>query len=488
MENNFDKIFKDKLEHRQFEMKPEYWEGAEALIDADKKSGDWRRFLIWFGVALMAGLGVFFIWKNDNSNPIVENDKTENTALGNVSSPTIENDKSEFEISDKNVSEAENKLTELNDTNIAENVSTPALGENKKSEKNIAEVKSTKPLNQNTDLFSKTIPSNPSVNNLENNNNSNEIENNNNASSSSNSNTPTFTSDEGIQSNQPIGNINSNTGAKENEEKLIPIIDKEISSIRTEDVIKKEETRVQPIASSSTVMLPFLELLLANNKKIEKLDLEAVCPFTPSRDKFTYGLFGGAVGYPLIENSSETPFIGFKGGLLMERNFEIGKAKLAVGAELAYHYRSGNFVATKQNEVTSYSFGRSIAQAKLTPENLHYLELPIYLKYQKNRMTLETGASFNYLLGVGGKIIEADRTENSGWVPSLGFKKNHVNVLLGFHYRISDNLHFGVRANYTPGGILDKGVILPDGLTVALQESRPFYVTFRVTQYLKLKR
>jgi hypothetical protein len=35
MENNFDKIFKDKLENRKFEMKPEYWAGAEALIEAD---------------------------------------------------------------------------------------------------------------------------------------------------------------------------------------------------------------------------------------------------------------------------------------------------------------------------------------------------------------------------------------------------------------------------------------------------------------------
>jgi hypothetical protein len=53
MENDFDKIFKDKLEHRQFEMKPEYWEGAEALIEADERSGGWRRLFVWFGKMIL---------------------------------------------------------------------------------------------------------------------------------------------------------------------------------------------------------------------------------------------------------------------------------------------------------------------------------------------------------------------------------------------------------------------------------------------------
>ena len=229
-------------------------------------------------------------------------------------------------------------------------------------------------------------------------------------------------------------------------------------------------------------------MFLANNKKVKELDLNTVWSKIPSRDKFVFGGFGGAVGYPLTENSSDNLYIGFKTGLILERNFQIGKANMALGTELTYHYRSGNFVATKQNEVASYSFGRSVAQRKLTPENLHYFELPLYLKYQKKRMTLETGASFNYLLGVRGTVTEVDGTSQSGWVPSLGFKNNHVNVLLGFHYRISDNLHFGVRANYTPGGILDKEAVLPDGITVALQESRPFYLTFRLTQYLKFRK
>ena len=101
-------------------------------------------------------------------------------------------------------------------------------------------------------------------------------------------------------------------------------------------------------------------------------------------------------------------------------------------------------------------------------------------------MTFETGASINYLLGVKGEVTGLDGEVQSGLVPSLGFKKKNVSILLGVHYRISDNIHLGLRANYTRGGILDKGAILPNGIVTALQESKPFYLSFRFTQYLKL--
>jgi len=487
MENNFDKIFKDKLEHRQFEMKPEYWAGAEALIEADEKSGGWRKFMLWFGVALVAGLSVFFIWKNDNSNAIVEKETTTNTTLENVITPRLENEKNKIGISKDNISEV--RIAEQNSStgkNNSANILAPTFSEYKKTEKNATDLKNTKQLNGGQNNFSKIIPSKSSANNLVGSYNSSEVEHG--ISNSNNNNTPTFMLNGGNQSNQSEENTAGIVAQKDNEEKLIPIVPKEISSIKDAKFLKEEGIVVQPIASTSTIPLPFLEMFLANNKKVEQLDLEPVCPFTPRRDDFVFGIFGGAVGYPLIENNSETPFIGFKTGFLIERNFEIGKANMAMGAELTYHYRSGNFVATKQNEVERYSFGRSVAQSKLTPENLHYLELPLYLKYQKLRMTFETGASFNYLLGVRGKVTEANGSVQSGLVPSLGFKRNYVNVLLGFHYRISDNLHFGVRADYTPGGILDSKAELPDGITVALQESKPFYLTFRITQYLKLKK
>lgn len=487
MENNFDNFFKDKLEHRKFEMKPEYWEGAEALIDADERSDGWRRFFIWFGVALIVGLGVFFIWKNDVSNELVENEKISNTIVENVLPETIDNSistKKEFEnkSSVEEESNIENNLSSnLEEKNNSVKVLAPALG-NDNSSKNeepiskkleISKVFKSKPSGLNQDGFSETIPDFDT-------NNIDENEFNSDGTGNDNANTSTKNIS---NENSPIITFNDSENKSETNESI-----KDSSSKADEEGSKEEVTMVQPIVSNSTILLPFLEMFLANNKKIKELDLNKTWPYTPPRNKFAFGIFGGAVGYPLTENSSDNLYIGFKTGLILERNFQIGKANMAVGTELTYHSRSGNFVETKQNEVASYSFGRSVAQAKLTPENLRYFEIPLYLKYQKKRMTFETGASFNYLLGVKGTVTEVDGTFQSGWVPSLGFKNKHVNVLLGFHYRISDNLQIGVRANYTPGGILDKNAILPEGITGALQESRPFYLTIRVTQYLKFKK
>ncbi len=485
MENNFDNFFKDKLEHRQFEMKPEYWEGAEALIEADERSRGWQRFLVWFGVALIAGLAIFFIWKNDNVNLAVEKDTRSNNTYENVLPEGSENSLStketfNTETSDSRKSNVENNLT----PNISENnesVNT-LLGNNNSSKiKEQVSKKSTttktlnsNSLNPNSINFPTTVPSSDSEKNEENKLNASEIKDkkayNNSTKVNENENNPI------IALNEEPKDENNKTNSSENDIK------------KNEERSNAEEIVVQPIASSSTILLPFLEMFLANNKKIEKLDLNTVWTKNPSRDKFAFGIFGGAVGYPLTENSSDNRFIGFKTGLLIERNFQLGNANMAMGTELTYHYRSGNFVETKQNEVARYSFGRSVSQSKLTPEDLHYFELPLYLKYQKKRMTFETGASFNYLLGVRGTVSELDGTSQSGWIPDIGFKNNYVNVLLGFHYRISDNLHFGVRGNYTPGGILDKEAVLPNGVTVALQESRPFYLTFRVTQYLNFRK
>lgn len=448
MENNFDKYFKDKLEHRKFEMKPEFWEEAEALIEADEKDKDRRRFLIWFLVFMLVGGTLFGVWKlNNASNKIAE----------------LEQENQNLTKKEKNTND-----TEINVRQEA-GISVDKIDSKEENGRIIDQpvVQFNQTINQNLK------PSNRNNSNQEGSSFSEKTNSDNNPINPISS----IPLDKNQSRNQPAGNgqnegnINEggNLGEKETE------------------VTTKVEVPIQPIASTSTILLPFLELFLTNNEKVEKLDLKTVCPFTPERKKIAFGAFGGIVSYP-VENSSDQPFIGFKAGFLIEHNFKIKAANMAFGTEFAYHYRSGNFEATKEQDITSYSFGRSVAQAKLTPENLHYFELPIYLKYQRNRSTFETGLSLNTLLGVQGKVTQPGGAVQSGWIQSLGFKNNYTNLLFGFHYRLNDYLHFGVRANYTPGGILDKTAILPEGITVALQESNPLYFTIRVTHYLNFRK
>jgi hypothetical protein len=464
MENNFDNFFKNKLEHRKFEMKPEFWEGAEALIEADEKSGNRRGFFVWFRFASFAGLSIFFVWGIVNSNQLVATEKKIDTLTGIVKNLKSESDEFEIDISKDNISR-EN----ISDDKISFN----ALNDNEGTIKNNTNISNTIAINRGSGVALKIVSAKSLINKLNESSSSNQFK---------NDNITAFILGENFFSNQ--SKLETDLYSEKNE--LFFINKKQTLASKNKNMKRAKVNIIQPFASISSILMPSKGFFSTKNTTILCLDLEPICSFVPLRNKFAFGIFGGVVGYPLIENSSDNPFVGFKTGFFVERNFEIRKSQLAFGAELTYHYRSGNFVATKQNDVTSYSFGRSITQEKLTPENLHYLELPIFLKYQRSRMTFETGASINYLLGVKGEVTGLDGEVQSGLVPSLGFKNKNVSILLGVHYRISDNIHLGLRANYTRGGILDKGAILPNGIVTALQESKPFYLSFRFTQYLKL--
>ena len=73
MENKLDKYFRDNLHDRRFEMKEEYWLGAEKLLDEQDRRRKRRVGFWWFGggsamVVLML-LGWWLLGKNDGANP-----------------------------------------------------------------------------------------------------------------------------------------------------------------------------------------------------------------------------------------------------------------------------------------------------------------------------------------------------------------------------------------------------------------------------------
>ena len=498
MENNFDKYFKEKLDNRKFEMKPEYWEGAEALIEADERKGNWRRFIILFGVLLLAGVGVFIFWKKEDhqvatdkiektestfGNVLLQEteeglDKTQNTnaetlqveketTSSNISKEPLVENKSEKELpvwSPNRLEKEEEKIgKEENDENLENSSSVKSM----EASPSTASSDLKKPIADNYFSDANVLANNAERKNTDNLNENKKDNFNENKKNS-------FKEDE---NKIEVGSIEDDFGKESNGVG---------ETLEREDVLLiegnkiKEKTTKEPIAAT-TILLPPLDVYLTNDLLAE-IDVKPLWDgITNSPKRFSLGVTAGAVGYPLIENSSDKKFIGFKGGFLAEYLLKTKKNNLTIGSELLYHFRSGNFVATKQNENVKYSFGRTVSTAELTPQNLHYLELPVYLKYDFGKMNVEAGASVNYLLGAQGKVTQADGSEESGWVPTLGFKKYHANVLLGVHYKVSENLRFGMRANYTPGGILNTTGELPNG--DALQESGPLYLTFRVTQY-----
>ncbi len=71
MQHNIDTYFKEKLLHREFELKDAYWQEAEAILDAAKKKKR-RGFLLWWlgGAATVAAL-TLFLMPNNNSTLIL---------------------------------------------------------------------------------------------------------------------------------------------------------------------------------------------------------------------------------------------------------------------------------------------------------------------------------------------------------------------------------------------------------------------------------
>ncbi len=464
MENNFDKYFKDNLDNRKFEMKPEFWEEAEALIVADEKRRGWLGFMKWFGLLLLVSVVSFFIWKNEISNSLVNSVETKNDKFENSSIEKNQDFSSDVKFE-------KNKTATIQQSNTVDNF------KNKTTQ--------TKSETEITNSISK---SNESKDSYSFSNSNNQIQNN---SAKPFSNTYTKsnfnTSINNTFPNQFIQNKITNPiiDKEENVETKTTIPSSTIpSTVETKD--EKEDEISKPIAAAITT-IPSLDFLLNNkNMEIPSINIDETCSYFHGKKKVRFGVTAGAVGYPLIENNSTQPFIGAKAGIFAEYNFFTLKRKghWSIGSELLYHYRSGNFIATQSNEIIEYSFGRRITTDFLTPKNLHYLELPIYLKYKLPKVNFEGGVSMNYLAGVRGTIDRSDANQEV-WMSTLGFKKYHANVLLGFQYKLNDNIGFGVRMNYTLGGILDSNAVVPFPNDKVLRESGPLYLTFKVTQYLK---
>ena len=464
MENNFDKYFKDNLDNRKFEMKPEFWEEAEALIVADEKRRGWLGFMKWFGLLLLVSVVSFFIWKNEISNSLVNSVETKNDKFENSSIEKNQDFSSDVKFE-------KYKTATIQQSNTVDNF------KNKTTQ--------TKSETEITNSISK---SNESKDSYSFSNSNNQIQNN---SAKPFSNTYTKsnfnTSINNTFPNQFIQNKITNPiiDKEENVETKTTIPSSTIpSTVETKD--EKEDEISKPIAAAITT-IPSLDFLLNNkNMEIPSINIDETCSYFHGKKKVRFGVTAGAVGYPLIENNSTQPFIGAKAGIFAEYNFFTLKRKghCSIGSELLYHYRSGNFIATQSNEIIEYSFGRRITTDFLTPKNLHYLELPIYLKYKLPKVNFEGGVSMNYLAGVRGTIDRSDANQEV-WMSTLGFKKYHANVLLGFQYKLNDNIGFGVRMNYTLGGILDSNAVVPFPNDKVLRESGPLYLTFKVTQYLK---
>jgi hypothetical protein len=191
--------------------------------------------------------------------------------------------------------------------------------------------------------------------------------------------------------------------------------------------------------------------------------------------------------------SGEKAILGYQAGLLLQYRL---KGPWHLGTGLLYKYRTGTFDASKSAIGRNYRFGLETDTFVLRPSSLHYISIPLQLLWQKNRHILESGLVLDYLLGVRGEKGQYQRlvepfvhrafvAEEKGWLVEKGYKKFTTAAQLGYRYRVNKQLSFGISANYTFGGILEKQYEQPVAGQFLLKEADNFYLDLRAVYFIK---
>lgn len=173
--------------------------------------------------------------------------------------------------------------------------------------------------------------------------------------------------------------------------------------------------------------------------------------------KNSISILAGANYSSTIQTNStqyeNTPYFG----LQYQHRFS---QKWQLNTGLGYSYVSANNLV-KEYTQKEYSFGVTSESTKITTDRLHYLELPLLVKYSAyNTINLVAGTNFTYLLNTNNTI--ANNTYNAlGNTNTQQTKANQyrrginpfdIQAQFGLEYKLNNNLQLGLLAN---AGLLD---------------------------------
>ena len=469
MENNLDNFFKKKLDQREFEMEDAYWAQMEEMIEADEKDNHkgllWRWLLGTLLLLVVAG-GLYW-WAAQSAVVVPLNHAHTNTKVETIkSSDDVVKSSNEDNLSSEQVVNTMVKEETIKNTNIG----TPTNSNSNKRNFDLEEKQNTensiRQSSEQVEVMSET--------DLYNNKNTKLIRENN---SNTNSSMP----------QQII------LPAKQQSESVTPST--QFPSLESKEATTKKEKTVKPkLFAQSMTDIPFLDLSSSlldyqfkKNRKDGLPDLEWQ-NINRSKKRLSFGITAGIVSFEDNQsNSIQGAELGFTARYQL-------KDQLAINADLMYFYRGGSYQPIDVTTLPAYSFGRLDYRNELTPENVHYLDLPIYLTYSMNSHVFEAGVSANYLLGVRGatqNILEegpSQKISDVNWIDKTGFKTIVGNVLLGYRYQINSKLHFGLRATYSLTGYNDliedeSAISINIDRRMIVQDIRPLHLNFKLTQY-----
>lgn len=466
MENNLDKYFKDKLHDRKFEMKEDFWLGAEMLLDAQDSRRKRRIMFWWFGgglgVLMLLGIALWFLNKNEAEKPVQSsvNIPLENTA-SNDSNTVISQEKNGEHSS---IKQDENLTVKEAEASIRSNETKSV-----KSQGSAQQSTSNKDNKQNS-LTAQT-PDNQTV-------------------AIKKTRSPLLASD---RLNTGLNKVNKG----ENRAKNASLESKPVENKLTQQTNTKAEIPLQLGEKKQEfeqvlvpAQLPLLTSLVTGNFVGKPLEVTAETnTIVPANSpKFHLGFMASQLFQP-NPNDGENRRLGNQIGLVLRYDLN---DNFYMASGLQYQRRGGHFEATKLAEQRSYRFGLELDTILLRPKNLHYLTVPVLIGWEKNRHMLEFGLQLDFLTGVSGetgsyqkkgeppvKVFVADK---KGWMSKDGYRHFSPTLQLGYNYRIARLWSLGLSANYTIKGIIDSGFEVPIG-SLLMKESDKFYLNLKATYY-----
>lgn len=136
----------------------------------------------------------------------------------------------------------------------------------------------------------------------------------------------------------------------------------------------------------------------------------------------------------------------------------------SLNADLAWRWRGGTLgdsLLPAPVEQLRYGFGYELDHIEQQVTGTHWLELPLYLQYHLNWLSVSAGIAPTLLLAVRG---EETRTRSSSLAPdpvtqrtarvhleNQYFSGLHLPVFAGLHWHPTDRLELGLRVQYQPG-------------------------------------
>ncbi len=449
MENNLDKYFRDNLDDRRFEMKEEYWLGAEKLLDEQDRRRKRRVGFWWFGgglsVLVLALLAWLFFGKKDGTI-------SSNLASEIANNPKFKSEVISTDFENKNEVKTGDETTSVASGNtLSDSATTGSKGQ-------IPEQK-----NEQENQVNKNSPTIQTTDNLRFNTSKTRSLYSNRQSVSAKS--------------ADVGGLNPAFESSEKAATAIATAQLKTNNSQVEkSTIEKQQVPSFLLQSPYSVIGFFSQKDLSTNvQKIEVSDPR----------KFHFGLMASQMLLPK-RDSGQVAFVGQRAGVVLQYDLS---ENWHLSSGLQYFRRVGTFSATKSASQRNYRFGLEQDSLELRPTSLHYLSLPVMLGWQGNRHQLEAGVLLDYMAGVRGEAgsyrktgeppVKTFQADKKGWMTTNGYCRFVPMLQLSYSYNLVGNWSLGLSANYRMGEILDKNFEPPVG-SFLLKETEKFHLGAQV--------